>query len=325
MGNGPSTPLEMARAEVDRLVPLCAHGDDEACYGVAQAWLEVAEALRLEAAEAAGAAGGGGSTAAERLPTDPRERAALGTVALVVTAAEATVMAAKALNNACHRGVGEACYDLAGMYFDGDGIPQNQVEARRLCARGCSLGHSGSCFNEGTMALHGVGGPVDRARAMAVYATACDGGLTRACFNLALAHDDPDEVDAATGAVVHSRDAARAADLMAAACDDGLPDACTALAVSLASGDGVARDLDRAIALLDDMCQLAVSSKDEVGGGAWDAPCINLAMAHSKAGAPAAMLAVLNSTCDAGSVEACDLREYFEAFPPKPAAPSTEE
>ena len=260
----------------------CAHGDLEECHELALAW--------LEASVVAGEEG------------------------RVKDEAEAVEKAAKALNNACFRspGHGESCYLLAGMYYDGDGVPVSKKQARALCARGCELGHGESCFNEGSMAMYGVGGEEDKGLALDRYVSACHSGVSRACFNLGLALEDRmDEGEEGLGE--------RVAALFEKACGEGIPEACTSWAMVLEQGKGVEADVGKARRLLRDACE---------DGGDGDA-CFNLAVIFSslaqreeglgeeeKREAAAAAGAYFGMACDLGLDSACDAAQYYAEFGP---------
>jgi hypothetical protein len=85
---------------------------------------------------------------------------------------------------ACDRGWMAACGSLAGVYFQGDGVPADKMQAVRLLEKACNGGHAPSCSNLGLILKRGDGVFQDNARALAYLKKACDLGLASACQSL---------------------------------------------------------------------------------------------------------------------------------------------
>jgi len=71
----------------------------------------------------------------------------------------------------------EAQYNLAFMYFGGEGIPQDDVKAAFWFEKAAKSGHAGAQDTLAYMYLHGRGLDADRVRAYAWYSVAADNGV----------------------------------------------------------------------------------------------------------------------------------------------------
>ncbi|MCZ6804405.1 MAG: tetratricopeptide repeat protein [Proteobacteria bacterium] len=71
----------------------------------------------------------------------------------------------------------EAQYNLAFMYFGGDGIPQDDVKAAFWFEQAAKSGHAGAQDKLAYMYLHGGGLDTDRVQAYAWYSVAADNGI----------------------------------------------------------------------------------------------------------------------------------------------------
>jgi TPR repeat protein len=81
----------------------------------------------------------------------------------------------------------EAQYNLAFMYFGGEGIPQNDVKAAYWFEQAAKSGHAAAQDTLGYMYLNGRGLDTDRVRAYVWYSLAADNGIFLAkniCENL---------------------------------------------------------------------------------------------------------------------------------------------
>lgn len=115
--------------------------------------------------------------------------------------------------------------------------------AADLARFACGAGHLPACRTLAWLMENGRGGPRDLPRARTLYQRACDGGELESCKNLAFLFDTSVPPDRARAAPLYQR-----------ACDGGVLEACNNLANLYLGGDGVARDLERAIALYDRVC-----------------------------------------------------------------------
>lgn len=132
---------------------------------------------------------------------------------------------------------------------------RDDVAAGRLARFACDAGHLPACRTLAWLLENGRGADRDLRLARRLYGRACDGGEMESCKSLAYL------LDTAT-----PPERARAAPLYARACDGGVLDACNNLANLYLGGDGVPRDMDRAIALYDRVC--ATGQRERACGNA---------------------------------------------------------
>ena len=71
----------------------------------------------------------------------------------------------------------EAQYNLAFMYFGGDGIPKNDAKAAYLFEKAAKLAHSGAQDKLAYFYLHGLGVNADQVQAYAWYRVAAENGV----------------------------------------------------------------------------------------------------------------------------------------------------
>ncbi len=71
----------------------------------------------------------------------------------------------------------EAQYNLAFMYFGGDGIPQDDVKAAFWFEQAAKLAHAGAQDTLAYLYLHGRGLNADRVQAYAWYSVAAENGI----------------------------------------------------------------------------------------------------------------------------------------------------
>ena len=71
----------------------------------------------------------------------------------------------------------EAQYNLAFMYFGGEGVPQDDVKAAFWFEQAAKSGHAAAQDTLAYMYLHGRGLDADRVRAYAWYSVAADNGI----------------------------------------------------------------------------------------------------------------------------------------------------
>jgi TPR repeat protein/serine/threonine protein kinase len=188
---------------------------------------------------------------------------------------------------ACHDGSPSACGMLGFSLLTDHGGPPDPARAAGLFERACSGGHSFACVGGGTLYENGNGLPRDTARAAALYRKACDDRVPEGCQNLGQLHQRGDGVHLdptrafglfrqacdlgyavgcrtageafAAGLGVPPSDA-QAVELFTRGCEPSPgvspdQDSCAWLAACLRDGKGVARDPDRARALLERACQ----------------------------------------------------------------------
>jgi uncharacterized protein len=88
--------------------------------------------------------------------------------------------AADRLDITCRGGSMAACHQLAELYDDGWGVPQDDVRAATLYEKACLGGEAPACLPHG-MPLAGSGAPEDRERGLELIRRACDAGVEKAC------------------------------------------------------------------------------------------------------------------------------------------------
>ncbi len=87
------------------------------------------------------------------------------------------------LYNQCHAGDTNACFDLGGMYYLGNGIAQNLPLAADFTQRACNGNHSIACNNLGIMYEKGQGVTADPKKAFDLYERSCTNNAPSACYN----------------------------------------------------------------------------------------------------------------------------------------------
>ena len=73
------------------------------------------------------------------------------------------------LAKAARKGDAEAQVQLASMYWKGEGVTQDDVEARRLYGLAAAQGQAGAQCMLGTMLMSGIGGKVDFQEAVLMF------------------------------------------------------------------------------------------------------------------------------------------------------------
>jgi hypothetical protein len=93
-------------------------------------------------------------------------------------------LAAKPLyEDACTRGVVEACLGLGTIYRDGHDVRQNDVESRKYYEKACELGSKDACINVAIIYRGGFGIEADRSTVKRYYKKACDNGSEVGCVS----------------------------------------------------------------------------------------------------------------------------------------------
>jgi len=91
-------------------------------------------------------------------------------------------LAAKPLyEDACKRGVVNACMGLGTIYRDGHDVQQNDVISREYYEKACELGSKNSCINVAIIYRGGFGVTKDRNMVKKYYKKACDNGSEAGC------------------------------------------------------------------------------------------------------------------------------------------------
>ncbi|MGI9079153.1 MAG: serine/threonine-protein kinase [Gemmatimonadaceae bacterium] len=137
-----------------------------------------------------------------------------------------------------------ACWRLAQLTSDGDGLPKDVTKAATLLGRACAGGVSGGCFDLGFAYLNGHGVAKDNPSAARFLQNACDLDATH-CGEFASM--------LASGSAFQ-KDMVRAVSLYERGCEGGGGDACNGLGVHLYRGEGVTQDIPRALTLYQKAC-----------------------------------------------------------------------
>jgi TPR repeat protein len=129
---------------------------------------------------------------------------------------------------ACSKGEGSACTNLAWMKLAGDGTAKNEAAAAQLFATTCDGGQPRACSNLAAMYGFSWEGHTDLPKAFELDDRACRGGDPAACANLGVYYEH--------GRVV-SRWHAKALEAYLRACDGGSAAGCTNAGDILTSHD----------------------------------------------------------------------------------------
>jgi len=161
------------------------------------------------------------------------------------------VRSAALFQQACEKGVSNACMNLAIQYMTGDGVTADPTRGLAMFERGCTLGNTDACANA-TIARgrNAAAAKRDSARAAAVAAAAAPkttvAQAVQACNNGSV----PDCARAGQvytfGQEGESKNPALAQPLLIKACEGGKAYSCWYAGDSFEAGEGVAADLARA-------------------------------------------------------------------------------
>lgn len=127
----------------------------------------------------------------------------------------------------------EGMAQMARAYRLGEGVPQDDLVARRWTRRAAEAGQSGAMNDLGQMLELGIGGAKDQAEAARWYARAAEAGIPQAQHSLAIMLFDGRGVP---------RDAAEAERLLRRAAQAGHPTAAADLAFRIWQGEIAARE-----------------------------------------------------------------------------------
>lgn len=209
-------------------------------------------------------------------------------------------------DNACDRGVFEACHQL-GVVLDEGKARGGRRRVEEYFAAACDGGLAAGCARLGDLHRRGQKGvAADPARAAAVYQKACDGGDGASCHNLAAAYRHGTGVPA---------DPQKAYSLYQLACDRGIAQGCSSVAaMEMSKGEGANKE--RAAEAFRKACE---------GGDA--AGCANLGLAYAiGAGVPADPARAVEyqqRACDGDAAIACArLAEMLKKGQGAPADPA---
>jgi TPR repeat protein len=174
------------------------------------------------------------------------------------------------------------CMNLGRAYLHGIGVPKDQPRALQLLEWSCKRAHPVACRELGTMHLMGDGVAANGKLALGHYKAACDRGDAEGCKNLGALYEQGQSVEqdvaqalaAYEKACVHGQgDACAAAERIdrrsaemnkaraalrqlpsEAACHSGNASECAATGLAYFRGDGVPRNVERAVGFLQQAC-----------------------------------------------------------------------
>jgi len=139
------------------------------------------------------------------------------------------------------------CFNLALLYKDGRGVPQDLAASLELLEHACDAGMAEGCLMAGNQLLE----QGETALADTRFERACSEGLPLGCVNLAVGLLDP---------VSGEPDPTRALPMLQRACDAGEPYGCANLGRELVQGRYCERDLEGGQALMLRACELGVDA-----------------------------------------------------------------
>jgi TPR repeat protein len=217
----------------------------------------------------------------------------VGAVCLAASACSET----SRLNLRCIGGDIQRCRQLGDMYATGTRVPRDVPRAAELYEKVCEAGVADVCNTLGEMYEQGavpVAGAARRGEEL--FSRACSDGSTPGCLNVGLVLASREEFEQA--AVFYDR-----------ACTGGYTPGCHYLAAAAEKGEGVPRDVVRAVGLYDEAC-----SADYVES------CLALATLYQEgtavpADTPKVMayygkaLSIYNDGCEAGKAADCSERD----------------
>lgn len=161
--------------------------------------------------------------------------------------------AAQLFEMACERGDVRGCTELASVMARGQGIPSDARQAAELFETGCSAGHADACYRLASYFEDGTFGP-DPFTAMTFFEKACIAGISAGCERLDQMYDRSRR---------HAPPVPHPAEI---ACRSGDARACNAAGLGYFAGDEVARNLDKAVALMQRACEGGYTASCDVVG-----------------------------------------------------------
>ncbi|MCA9617862.1 MAG: sel1 repeat family protein [Myxococcales bacterium] len=197
------------------------------------------------------------------------------------------------MEEACNRGVWDACNALAGLYGEGQRLKMDLVRARKLAERACQSPERQGCNRLAIALAKGEGGPEDPAGALALFDALCEEAPGKACVNAGRHYlkgtGTEKNVTLANGrferacrggepagcgmlglVLLHERkvlDVSRGRDLVLRACDDGYLGACSESARMRLLGDhGATIDVEHGLRDAERACERRLPGGCEVLG-----------------------------------------------------------
>jgi TPR repeat protein len=141
----------------------------------------------------------------------------------------------------CLTGSVPVCIQLGDMYAAGKGVPRDLGRAARAYGRACEGGAADVCNTLGEIVEQTGAVEGGQARAEQLFLRACDGGSSPGCLNL--------------GHIAAARDdKVRAFALFEKSCNGGWAAGCHQVAASYEEGEGVGKDIPKAVEFYTQSC-----------------------------------------------------------------------
>ncbi len=170
------------------------------------------------------------------------------------------VGAAALYEHGCRIHKPQACFNLAKMLKDGDGIGKEPLRAALLYRQSCEEGLAAGCTSLGIMYEDGLGVDANVSLALDLYERGCDGGSVAGCTNLGRLYQ---------GARGVPEDMVKAGEYYEKACQKANSEACFNLGRLTEKGLGRAADPGAAFALYEKACKkgntTACAAADRLG------------------------------------------------------------
>lgn len=226
-------------------------------------------------------------------------------------------------NQACEAKYHRSCFSLANLYKDGKGLEKDVIKAKQVretainnLTQECSANNNQSCLELGSKYELGYGIKKDINKALKLYEKACNAKISGACKSLADIYEDGKDIkkDANKALQYHKKacqlekqscyrvgimyrdggaikqDYAQAAKFFKMSCDANNFEACGFLAALYYYGNGVKKDLFKAILLNDKVCKSDHYANDRA--------CYELGMMHLENGNKQEARAFFKKVCD---------------------------
>lgn len=180
-----------------------------------------------------------------------------------------------------------ACRELGAMHLVGEGVDVSADAAVRYFRLGCKYADGEACFNLGMLFEQGVSQRQDTAQAIGYYEQACVQGEARACDGLL-------RIQRQSDTAIKVRDEVKPLP-SERACDSGDGAECAAAGLAYFRGDGVKRDVERSVALMQRACSSGYDASCKVLG-----PMLQGSCSHGHGDACAALQKLDASGIDLG-------------------------
>jgi TPR repeat protein len=153
--------------------------------------------------------------------------------------------AAPILTEGCSKNDPRSCSQLAYLYQNGKGVPQDYGQAVSLYRKACDGGSAGACTSLGSIYRRAVGVAADYPLALSLFRKGCDGGNITGCSDVAFMYENGYAV---------AQDYGQAVSIYGKACRDGDGLGCNNLGLMYQAGRGTAQDFGQALSLYSKAC-----------------------------------------------------------------------